>query len=101
MKTGGERGAKYVTGIGKIMIATDSAMDTNSPRRAMLISRHHRGVKRVFRSIHDGFSAIDYAGFVRRCSIALAQWILALFGNTFYMIGHRSFIFPVCTLILK
>jgi hypothetical protein len=90
MKTGGERGTKYVARIGKIMVAPNGAMDTSSPQCAMLLSRHHSGVKRVFRSIHYGFSAVDYAGFVGRSSIPLAQGVLALLNNAFHVVGHGS-----------
>ena len=94
MKTRGERRTKYVAGVGKVVIATDHAMDTNAPRCAML--GHHCAVKRVFRFMHYGFSTVDYAGFVGCCSIALAQGILALLDNAFHIAGHGSHL-SVCT----
>ena len=94
MKTGRERRTKYVAGIGEVMIATHRAMDANSPRCAML--SHHCAVKRIFRSMHYGFCAVDYAGLVGRCSIALAQGVLALLDNAFHIVGHGSHL-SVCT----
>src|SRR5690242_21419838 len=75
------------------MIAADSTMDTSAPWSALPITRHHRDVKRAFRSIHDGFSAVDDAGFVRRRTIPLAQRVLAQFGNALHEICHGGYPF--------
>ena len=40
-------------------------------------------VERIFRTIRYGPGAVDDAGFLRHCTILLAERVLPLFGNTY------------------